>query len=54
MFQDDLCNVLESAYGSAIDTASLEVEEGRYELEELNQKVNKAAVLNKAIFLLLN
>lgn len=50
--QDDLYEVLESAYESAIDTASLEVEEGRYEPEELNQKVNKDTILDSAIHLL--
>lgn len=50
--QDDLYEVLESAYESAIDTASLEVEEGRYESKELNQKVNKDSILDDAIYLL--
>lgn len=36
--QDDLYDVLESAIDCAINTASLEVESGRYEPKELNRR----------------
>lgn len=43
---------MDTAYLSAIDSASLEVEEGRFEPNELEQIVDKATVLNCAISLL--
>lgn len=50
--QEELLETLEEAYLNAIDEASLEVEEGRYELEELEQRVNKAEILNYALTLI--
>jgi len=51
--RDELIETLEEAYLNAIDQASLEVEEGRYEPEELTQKVNKENILNHALALIL-
>jgi len=49
---EELKDVLREAYLNAIDAASLEVAEGRYELEELEKLVNKAAILNRALTLI--
>ncbi|WP_339384078.1 hypothetical protein [Gloeocapsopsis crepidinum] len=43
---------MEGAYLNAIDEASLEVEEGRYEPEELEQRVNKVEILHHALDLI--
>jgi len=51
--QEELFETLEEAYLNAIDQASLEVEEGRYETEELEKLVNKEDILNRALALLL-
>ena len=50
---EELVETLEEAYLNAIDEASLEVEEGRYESEELEQLVNKEEILNRALALVL-
>ena len=50
---EELVETLEEAYLNAIDEASLEVEEGRYETEELEKLVNKEEILNRALALLL-
>lgn len=50
----ELGEILATAYPSAVDTASLEVAEGRYEPEELEEKVDKAAILEHALKLLSN
>ena len=50
---EELVETLEEAYLNAIDEASLEVEEGRYETEELEELVNKKEILNRALALLL-
>ncbi len=50
---EELLETLEEAYLNAIDQASLEVEEGRYEPEELEQLVNREEILNRAIALIL-
>jgi hypothetical protein len=50
--QEELLETLEQAYLNAIDEASLEVEEGRYQPEELDQRVNKAEILNRALALI--
>jgi len=47
-----LQDVLEEAYLNAIDAASLEVAEGRYEPEELEKLVNKVEILNRALTLI--
>src|SRR6476469_564719 len=49
---DELLIVLEMAYRQAINKASLEVEEGRYEPKELSQLVNQEALINQAITLI--
>ncbi|HEY9614493.1 hypothetical protein [Allocoleopsis sp.] len=43
----------EEAYPDAIDSVSLEVEEGRYEPEELEPLINQEEILNRALALLL-
>ncbi|MCG5061665.1 MAG: DUF29 family protein [Limnoraphis sp. WC205] len=50
--QDELMETLEEAYLNAIDQASLEVEEGRYDYQELEQKVNRVEILNQAMNLI--
>mgnify|MGYP000002789571 CR=1 FL=1 len=50
---EELRLALEEAYPAAINKASLEVEEGRYEPEELEQMVNKEDILNLAMILIL-
>ena len=50
---EDLRQALEEAYPQAINKASLEVEEGRYEIRELEQEVNQAEILNRALALIL-
>ncbi|MEQ9484818.1 DUF29 family protein [Coleofasciculus sp. F4-SAH-05] len=49
---EELRLALEEAYPTAIDQASLEVEEGRYEPEELAQKVNQESIINQALALI--
>ncbi|MEG4516433.1 MULTISPECIES: DUF29 family protein [unclassified Microcoleus] len=49
---EELLLVLEMAYRQAINKASLEVEEGRYEPRELSQLVNQEALINQAITLI--
>jgi uncharacterized protein HemY len=51
--REELVETLEEAYLNAIDEASLEVEEGRYETAELEKIVNKEEILNHALALLL-
>ncbi|MEB3182698.1 MAG: DUF29 family protein [Nostocaceae cyanobacterium] len=48
----ELQEILEQAYLNAIDEASLEVAEGRYEPEELENMVNREEVLNRAMTLI--
>ena len=50
--QEELMETLEEAYLNAIDQASLEVEEGRYDYQELEQKVNRVEILNQAMNLI--
>ncbi|ERT07118.1 hypothetical protein M595_2859 [Lyngbya aestuarii BL J] len=52
--QDELLKTLEEAYLNAIDQASLEVEEGRYDSRELKQKVNQEAILHQGLNLILS
>lgn len=49
----ELREVLETAYKIAINKASLEVEEGRYEPEELEKLVNKEEIIDRALALIL-
>ncbi|MBW4632880.1 MAG: DUF29 domain-containing protein [Iphinoe sp. HA4291-MV1] len=49
---EELFETLEEAYLNAIDEASLEVEEGRYEPEELEQLVNREEIINRAVTLI--
>lgn len=51
--QEDLRLALEEAYPEAIDRASLEVEEGRYQSDELVQVVNRENILNQAMLLII-
>ena len=50
---EELLETLEEAYLNAIDEASLEVEEGRYLPEELEQIVNREDILDRAMALIL-
>lgn len=50
---EELVETLEEAYLNALDEASLEVEEGRYEPEELEKLINKEELLNHALALIL-
>jgi hypothetical protein len=50
---EELVETLEEAYLNALDEASLEVEEGRYEPEELEKLINKEEVLNRSLALIL-
>ncbi|MBW4616668.1 MAG: DUF29 domain-containing protein [Desmonostoc vinosum HA7617-LM4] len=49
---DELLETLEEAYLNAIDEATLEVQEGRYEAEELEKLVNKKEIINYALALI--
>lgn len=50
--REDLLNVLHEAYNDAIDGASLEIFEGRYEPQELDTMVNQKDLFNRAIDLI--
>lgn len=50
---EELLETLEEAYLNAIDEASLEVQEGRYLPEELEQIVNREDILDRAMTLIL-
>ena len=50
---EELRLALEEAYPPALNEAWLEVEEGRYEPEELEQIVNREDILNQAMVLIL-
>jgi hypothetical protein len=49
---EELYQILEKAYPQAINKASLEVEEGRYDYQELEQKVNRVEIFNQAMNLI--
>ena len=49
---EELRLIFEEAYPSALDNASLEVEEGRYEVEELESKIDKSLIINHALNLI--
>ncbi|MBP5973402.1 DUF29 family protein [Brasilonema sp. CT11] len=49
---EELLETLQEAYLNAIDEATLEVEEGRYQLEELEQLVNQEKIINSALNLI--
>ncbi|MBD2552573.1 DUF29 family protein [Limnothrix sp. FACHB-708] len=46
---DELQEILDEAYASAIDRAALEAFEGRYEAEELAAMVDRIAILKQAL-----
>ena len=48
----DLVEALEAGYPDAIDQACLEVAEGRYQPEELEQLVNQQKIINQALILI--
>ena len=50
---EELRLALEEAYPAALNRASLEVEEGRYYPDQLEQIVNREDILNQAIVLIL-
>lgn len=47
--EDELQEILEEAYLNAIDSASLEVAEGRYEPEELTAMIDRKEIIAKAL-----
>lgn len=49
---EDLVSALEKAYPQAVNRASLEVEEGRYEPTELETLVNREELINRAMSLI--
>ncbi len=49
---EELYGILEKAYRQAINKASLEVEEGRYDSEELEQRVNQSEIIDQAFALI--
>jgi hypothetical protein len=49
---EELRLAIEEAYSEAIDRASMEVEEGRYETSELEQRLNREEVINRAMTLI--
>lgn len=49
---EELRLALEEAYAQAINEASLEVKEGRYEPTELEQLVNREEILHRALALI--
>ena len=46
---DELQEILDEAYVSAVDRAALEAFEGRYEVEDLAAMVDRAAILQQAL-----
>jgi len=50
--EEELQEVLAQAYLNAIDSAALEVEEGRYSVEELDDRIDKTAILDRAFTLI--
>ncbi|MCL1475976.1 DUF29 family protein [Argonema antarcticum] len=50
---EELLEAIEEAYLNAIDEASLEVEEGHYEPEELEKLVNKQEIIDRALAFIL-
>ena len=51
--REELWETLEEAFLNAIDEASLEVAEGRYEPEELEKRVRRSQILHHALDLIL-
>ncbi|NMF65055.1 hypothetical protein DP113_25915 [Brasilonema octagenarum UFV-E1] len=49
---EELVETLQEAYLNAIDEATLEVEEGRYQPEELEQLVDREKIINSALNLI--
>jgi hypothetical protein len=50
---EELLETLAEAHLNAIDQATLEVEEGRYEAQELEKLVNREEIINRALALIL-
>jgi hypothetical protein len=50
---EELLVILEETYTQAINEASLEVNEGIYETEELEKLVNKKEIINEALRLIM-
>ena len=51
---EELRIVIETAYRQAINKASLEVEEGRYESKELSELVNRDEIIDRGMALILS
>ncbi|OCR00113.1 hypothetical protein BCD67_20760 [Oscillatoriales cyanobacterium USR001] len=49
---EELRSILDVAYIMAIDSASLEVREGKYESEELAEMLNQEEIINQALALI--
>lgn len=49
----DICEILESVYPSALDRASLEAFEGRYDSRELAAMINREEIIAQALALIL-
>ncbi|WP_414564596.1 MULTISPECIES: DUF29 family protein [unclassified Anabaena] len=54
LLREELWETLEEAYLNAIDEASLEVAEGRYEPDELKKLVTRKEIINCALDLILS
>lgn len=52
--QEEILEILQEAYFNAINFASLEVDEGHYEPEELAEIVNQESIIQQALNLILN
>lgn len=52
--RDELREILEEAYLNALDGASLEVAEGRYESNELETLFNREEILDRALVLIMS
>ncbi len=50
---EELLEILAEAYLNASNEATLEVEEGRYEAQELEKLVNREEIINRALALIL-
>ncbi|AFZ36105.1 protein of unknown function DUF29 [Stanieria cyanosphaera PCC 7437] len=52
--REELKEILEEAYLNAIDSASLEVAEGRYSPEELETLINREEIFDRALISIMN
>ncbi len=52
--RDELKEILEEAYLNAVDAASLEVAEGRYEAKELETAISHEEIIDRALVLIMS